>query len=191
MGASRLPLPARSSLLRPPAVILAVLALGLTGCGGDEEPADEAGSTQAAPATTPAPTATAEPDEPAGTGTAGDDASAEEGGEGGGGPASAAEEAAIRETLVTWLTEGGCDLMTDAFLEEQAFAGDNRRERCKAFTDTFQKPQYGADDIKTFDYMVDGDEATAVVGDDISNVETTFRLKREGGTWRIDGTELG
>ena len=36
-------------------------------------------------------------------------------------------------TILTWTFEGSCDVMTDKFLEDQAFIGDNRQERCDYF----------------------------------------------------------
>lgn len=156
-----------------------VLVLFVAGCGGDDEEAERADGT---------PTPTAE-SQPAPTETT-DTEITETEGEDGGRAASPDEEAAIRETLVTWLLEGPCEVMSDKFLEEQAFTGDTREERCEAFRTAYTKPQYGEDDIVTKDYTVDGDRASAVVADHISNVETTFNLIREDGKWVIDGTDL-
>ena len=39
---------------------------------------------------------------------------------------------AIESTIKTWILQGGCDLMTDHFLEEQTFS-DDRAQACKTF----------------------------------------------------------
>jgi hypothetical protein len=164
-------------VLRPAWILcLLVLALALAACGGDDESGDRdaaATTTQPATAETEAGTQTA----PAETAEA----------EGGGSPE---DEEAVRETILTWLLEGDCDLMTDEFLEEQAFVGDTREERCKFFEDSFQKPQYGRDAVKFRELKVTGDEATAVIGDEISNVEARYDLVRKGEGWQIASSEL-
>ncbi|MEX2193696.1 MAG: hypothetical protein WD844_00280 [Thermoleophilaceae bacterium] len=165
--------------MRHLAIVTAALALFVTGCGGDDEDKEPAAdattpTTESQPATTQSTPTEAEPTDT---------------GETAGGPASEDDEEAIRETLVTWLLEGPCDLMSDKFLEEQSFVGDTREERCELFEQSHTKPQYGEDDIITSGFRVDGDTASAVISDDFSNVETTFNLVREDGTWVIDGTE--
>lgn len=164
--------------MRNLAIATTALALFAAGCGGDDEDNDSAAgattpATESQPATTQAPPAET-------TDTA----------ESQGGAASEDDEAAIRETVVTWILEGPCELMSDKFLEEQAFVGDTREERCEFFRQSFTKPQYGEDDIVTSGFKVDGDTASAVISDHISNVETTFNLVREDGRWVIDGTDL-
>ena len=156
--------------------------LALAGCGGD----DEASSTQssgggAGGALTASPqetTTTTTPTETTDT-SATEDAKPSA-------PASDEDAEAISDTIKTWLTEGGCELMTDKFLESQAFVGDTREERCKYLEDSFQKPQYGKDDIVVKDVKVEGDTASAVVGDNFSNVEADYDLVRSGGRWQID-----
>ena len=162
--------------MRKLTIASAVLALLVAGCGSDDDGDSAADATTA---TTESQAATTPADAAGTTETA-----APKGGE-----ASEEDQAAIRETLVTWLLEGPCELMSDKFLEEQAFVGDNRRERCEFFRNAYQKPQYGEDDIVTSDYEVNGDEASAVVSDHISNVRTTFNLIRQDGKWVIDGTD--
>jgi hypothetical protein len=170
-------------VLRPAWILcLLVLALALAACGGDDESGDRdaaATTTQPATAETEAETQTA----PAETAEEETDTEAEGGG-------SPEDEEAVRETILTWLLEGDCDLMTDEFLEEQAFVGDTREERCKFFEDSFQKPQYGRDAVKFRELKVTGDEATAVIGDEISNVEARYDLVRKGEGWQIASSEL-
>jgi hypothetical protein len=159
--------------MRHLAIATTALALLAAGCGGDDEDAEPAADATT-PATESQPAVTADTTEKP-------EAAA---------PASEDDEAAIRETLVTWILEGPCELMSDKFLEEQSFVGDTRAERCEFFRQAFTKPQYGEDDIVTSGFKVDGDTASAVISDRISNVETTFNLVREDGRWVIDGTDL-
>ena len=115
------------------------------------------------------------------------------GDDGGGGSGSTASgpEGEIEETILTWLLEGDCDTMTDQFLEDQVLAvGDSRQENCELFQDFFIEKQYEADDVKITDIEITGSEATAVVGDDFSGIESTYTLVKEGGRWRIDSAEL-
>jgi hypothetical protein len=93
---------------------------------------------------------------------------------------------AVTGTILKWTFEGDCDTMTDKFLENQAFIGDNRQERCAYFEKTFQKPRYSEDDLKFRSVKVTGPKATVVVGSDIANITTTYTLLKQGGTWRID-----
>lgn len=114
-------------------------------------------------------------------------------GDGGGSDTSiSGPEEAVRETIITWLLEGDCDVMTDDFLKEQVLIGDDntRAENCELFEDLFVEKQYDADDVKIADVEITGSEATAVVGDDFSNVESTYTLVKEDGQWRIDAAEL-
>jgi len=114
--------------------------------------------------------------------------------DGGGGSGSSASgpEGEVEETILTWLLEGDCDVMTDAFLEDQVLIGDDntREENCELFENVFIEKQYDADDVKFSDVEVDGSKATAVVGDDFSNIESTYTLVEEGGQWRIDSADL-
>jgi hypothetical protein len=95
-------------------------------------------------------------------------------------------EQAVKDAILTWTFEGNCDAMTDKFLEDQAFIGDNREERCAYLTKTFQKPRYSEDDLKFRSVKVAGTKATVVVGSDIASVTTTYTLLQQGGKWRID-----
>jgi hypothetical protein len=97
-----------------------------------------------------------------------------------------AGDQAVTGTILKWTFEGDCDTMTDKFLENQAFIGDNRQERCAYFEKTFQKPRYSEDDLKFRSVKVTGPKATVVVGSDIANITTTYTLLKQGGTWRID-----
>src|SRR4051794_26139533 len=94
---------------------------------------------------------------------------------------------AAKDAVLKWTFEGDCDSMTDKSLEDQAFIGDNRQERCAYLTKTFQKPQYSTDDLKFRSVKVAGTKASIVVGSDISNITTTYTLLQQGGKWRIDG----
>jgi hypothetical protein len=41
---------------------------------------------------------------------------------------------AVKQTILDWTFEGDCDLMTDKFLEAQAFAGDMADRRGELIT---------------------------------------------------------
>ena len=146
--------------LAAPAVALALVA---GGCGGGD---DETKSEQPVK-----PPPTGAPREAAGAPPAGG-------------------EDAVKKTILDWTFEANCDLMTDKFLEEQAFVGDTRAERCKYFEDTFQKPQYSESDVKFRRIEINGDKAVATVGSDIANVEADYMLVADGGGWKIDAVEL-
>jgi hypothetical protein len=101
-------------------------------------------------------------------------------------PRATGPDAAVKEALLKWTFEGDCDSMTDKFLEQQAFIGDTRQERCDYLEKTFQKPQYSEDDLKFRSVKVAGTKATVVVGSDIASITTTYTLLQQGGKWRID-----
>jgi hypothetical protein len=114
------------------------------------------------------------------------------GGDGESGSTASGPEGDVEQTIITWLLEGDCDVMTDDFLKEQVLIGDDntRAENCELFEGLFIEKQYDADDVKITDVEITGSEATAVVGDDFSNVESTYTLVKEDGEWRIDAAEL-
>ncbi len=144
------------------------VALVAAGCGDDDKSSESA--------TTSTPAQTTQPRDP--VQPAPEDAS------------DAGGEDAVKETILKWTFEGDCELMTDKFLEEQAFVGDTRTERCDYFEDSFQKPQYQESDVKFRKVTVTGDKAVAVIGSDISNVESEYTLVAEGGQWKIDEADL-
>jgi hypothetical protein len=99
------------------------------------------------------------------------------------------DEAAIEETLKGWLTEGGCDRMTDGFLEDQTFSSDPE-QACETFEASFTAPAFGPDDIVVSEIQVDGTKASAVVGDEVSNVTSLYELVSEDGQWKIDSVDI-
>lgn len=100
------------------------------------------------------------------------------------------DQAAIEDTIKTWLTEGGCENMTASFLEDQTFIDDPGRA-CDRFNQLFTEPQFDRDDIVVTDIRVTGADATAIVGDDgISNIESTYMMRNEDGRWKIDSVDL-
>ena len=151
----------------------AALALAAAGCGDDENKNEPAASSTPAQAQT---STGKEPAKPA----PGEAPAADAGG-----------EDAVKGTIIDWTFEGDCDLMTDKFLEEQAFIGDDRKERCDYFEKTFSKPQYKESDVKFRKVTVNGNTATAVIGSDISNVESEYKLVVQDGKWKIDEAGLG
>jgi hypothetical protein len=101
-------------------------------------------------------------------------------------PKASGPEQAVKDAILSWTFEGNCDAMTDKFLDDQAFFGDTRAERCAYIKKTFQKPRYSEDDLKFRSVKVTGTKATVVVGSDISNITSTYTLLEQGGKWRID-----
>jgi hypothetical protein len=146
--------------LTVPAVALALVAAG---CGDDKNKNDKNDTGVTTPTTT-----AKEPVKPAPA------------------DAPAGGEQAVKDTILKWTFEGDCDVMTDKFLEAQAFIGDNRKERCDYFEKAFQKPQYTESDVKFRKVAVTGDKATATVGSDLANITTDYQLVSEGGQWKID-----
>ena len=102
---------------------------------------------------------------------------------------SGAQGEAVRDALFSWMFEGDCDAMTDKFLEKQAFTGDTREERCAYLEKSFQKPHYSEGDVKIRALKVTGDKADITVGSDISNVETTYHMLKDGEQWQVDGAD--
>jgi hypothetical protein len=145
------------------AFLLASGAVVLPACGGDDET-----TSAAVPSTTTTST----------------------GATGATGAAVVAEDAAeIEDAVKTWLLEGDCDLMTDQFLEDQTFE-DDPEKACDTFEQSFSPPEYGEEDIAVSDIEVNGAKATATVGDKVTNVESTYHLVNEDGTWKIDSADL-
>ena len=144
------------------ALLLASGAVILPACGGDDD---------STPAAVPSTTTTST----AGSGATGASVVAE-------------DTAEIEGTVKTWLLEGDCDLMTDQFLEDQTFQEDPE-QACEKFEQSFSPPQYEEEDIVVSDIEVNGDKATATVGDKVTGVESIYHLVNEDGTWRIDSAE--
>jgi len=120
----------------------------------------------------------------------GNDGGGGNGGGSSGGRSQSGEAGEVQDTIITWLLEGDCDLMTTQFLADQAIIGDTRAEHCDTFRNTFVEKQYRADDVIVSDIEITGAAATAVVGDDFSNVESTYTLVKAGGGWQIDAVDF-
>ena len=111
--------------------------------------------------------------------------------DGGSGGRSTGEAGVVEDTVLAWMFEGGCQRMTDQFLEDQVLGiGDTRAENCELFEGTFQEPQFDEDDVKFSDVEVNDSEASLVVSDDFTNVETTYELVKESGRWRINSVDI-
>jgi hypothetical protein len=96
-------------------------------------------------------------------------------------------EGQVKTTLLNWTFEKDkCPYMTDKFLEAQAFIGETRQERCDFIKKTYTPVRYSKDDVKFRKVTVNGTTATAVIGSDISNITTTYKLVKTGDAWRID-----
>lgn len=155
---------------------VALLAAFVIGCGDDESSSTSSDSSDSSVASVSDATVATVSDETAST----DTTSTDDG---------IGEIDAIETTIKSWLTEGGCDLMTDKFLEDQTFI-DNRDEACDTFEKLFTEPQYSADDIVVGDVEYADDKATAEVGDTVTDITSTYNLVYEDGTWRIDSVDL-
>lgn len=99
---------------------------------------------------------------------------------------SPAAEAAIAQTLRTWLLTGDCRAMTDGFLRERTpgVSGD-RRTRCAAHSADFTVPAISASEIVVRDVAAASGGAKAVVTDDTSGIEAAVTLVRSPAGWRI------
>jgi hypothetical protein len=154
---------------------LLALALLAAGCGDDEndEPDQPAQTTTQQAEPTPATTEPPKP-EPA--------------------PAEGSEEdkEAVQDVVKKWLLEGGCERMTDKFLEDQLLGlGDNREERCDLFEKQHTKPQYGEDQIKITEVQVTGTKASLVVGsDNAPDITSKYELVKTGDQWQIDSADI-
>ena len=149
-------------LLAVPAAALALLAAG---CGSDDDKKSESASSGSQPAQS---STAQDPVKPAPQN------------------ADAGGDDAVKETILTWTFEGKCDVMTDKFLEQQAFVGDNRQERCDYFEKQFAKPQYKESDVKFRKVQITGDKALVTVGSDLATLTSDYHLVNEGGQWKID-----
>ena len=165
----------------PLAVTSAALALFAAGCGDDEPKKKDSAAQTTVPAQTATATTPTAPTPPTTPTTPTETTPSE--------PTPPGGEKAAKDTVLTWIFEGDCDLMTDKFLEDQAFIGDNRKERCAYFEKTHQTPSYSKDDVKFRSVKIEGGKASVTIGDDISNVETTYLLVAKDGKWQIDDTD--
>jgi hypothetical protein len=138
---------------------LTILALAAAGCGSSDDKTTAQTGT-ASTASTPTTRTTTSPTDSIG-----------------------ADLDAVKATVLKWTFEGDCDTMTDKFLKDQAFIGDNRKERCDYFEKQFQKPQYSEDDLKFRHVEVHNDTS------DIANITTKYTLLRQGGSWKIDSAD--
>ncbi len=106
------------------------------------------------------------------------------------GPAPDSDEAAIEETIVAFLLEPRCDLATDDYLVELAFADDaTPEEGCEYWTSVFVEPVYDEDDILLTNVEIEGDVATLEVGSEYVNITTVYELTKVDGTWLVSGDE--
>ncbi len=100
------------------------------------------------------------------------------------------EEEAIRDTLVQSLLDPRCDLLTDDYLlKTSVFGAETVEEACEERLQGWVEPQYDEDDIVVSDIEVTGDTATAVIGDDFTNVTTTYELTMVDSGWLVSCDE--
>ena len=111
---------------------------------------------------------------------------------GGTGDLTDADVATITDTVTQWLLTADCDLATDDYLLALDFfeTAKTPEEACQSYRDLWTEPAFTADDIRV-DGVTGGDgEATAVVGDHFSNIETQYGFAYEDGTWKVDSDEF-
>jgi len=106
---------------------------------------------------------------------------------------------AIESTIKTWILHGGCDLMTDHFLEEQTFS-DDRAQACKTFEAAFTAPSYSEEDIEVSNITYANDKASATVGGSSDSpaltsggepITSTYKLVlSDDGTWQINSADV-
>jgi hypothetical protein len=95
------------------------------------------------------------------------------------------EEAAVRDALVASFFDPSCDLLTEEYLLEKAFLSETADEACEEHMQSWVEPQYDEDDVLVSDITIDGDVATADVGSEYINIETTYELMKVDGSWLI------
>lgn len=100
------------------------------------------------------------------------------------------EEEAIRDTLVQSLLDPRCDLLTEEYLLEISFGAEDYDVACEQRGESWVEPQYDEDDIVVSDIVVTGDTATAVIGDNFSNVTTTYEFTLVDGEWKVSCDEI-
>ncbi|HWJ10055.1 MAG TPA: hypothetical protein VNS46_11795 [Nocardioides sp.] len=153
-----------------------VLPLALTACS-DDDPSGEADDS---------PTSAGDGPTAGGSTTGGADGSA--------GELSAADEAAIDETLKEFLVSGDCDLTTEDYLREIAIlagADASRDELCSSWEQTFSEPLYTKDDVLLTELEGADGVATVLVGSEFApDVTILYELSEVDGTWLVSGDAI-
>lgn len=96
-----------------------------------------------------------------------------------------ADQAAVRDALLASYFDPSCDLLTEEYLLEKALLADTAEEACTEHQQSWVEPQYDEDDVLISDIVVEGDVATAVVGSEFINIETTYELMQVDGSWKV------
>ena len=95
------------------------------------------------------------------------------------------EEEAVKDALVASFFDPSCELLTDDYLLEKALLSETAEEACDEHTSSWSEPAYGEEDVLVSDITIEGDVATAVVGSEYVNIETTYELQKVDGTWLV------
>ena len=171
--------------MKSASVIAAAAVLLLVGaCGSDADSAEPADTTSTTTPSTSAPTTAETADTEDMEETSGTAATV------GSGELTADDEAAITETIRTWAIDGGCDLMTDKFLEDQTFM-DDRDEACPVFQAAVVEKLYTAEDLIISDFRGDQQRAKATQTSDIpGDFPVTYTLVNTGSGWQIDSVDF-
>lgn len=148
--------------LKAVAATAAALALIAAGCGDDESSTTEADATTPTEVSSTSLSTTEAPTIP---------------------DASESDLDAIEATVDAWLVAGGCDLMTDAFLEEQTGESDPAAA-CESFESSFTP----AEGLTAGDIQYENADA-AVEVDGSGEGAGTYNLVKEGDTWKIDSVD--
>jgi len=151
--------------------LLVVAVLVATGCGDS----DQANAAAAGPATS-TPNQSRQTSAPTDLGTPSGDL-------------TPADVTYIEHLLVTFDLEGGCQFMTDAFLEDQTFL-DDPEAACAGHEAAVTPKSYTADDIIISDITGNDDRARATLGSDIADLTVTVQLVKRDGMWLINGYNL-
>ena len=95
------------------------------------------------------------------------------------------DQAAVRDALVASFFDPSCELLTEEYLLEKALLSDTPEEACEEHEQSWIEPQYEEDDVQVSDITINGDVATAVVGSEYVDIETTYELMLVDGTWKV------
>jgi hypothetical protein len=142
------------------ALLLALLALAVAGCGDDDDDGGSSGGSNSGAAET-----SSDPPQPAN------------------------DEEAVRQAVITYQTTADCDVLTDRFLDESVVYSNatTREDLCEAYAEEGEIGNVDEDEVELGEVEVKGETATV---EQTKPGETTYKLVKEDGKWRIDSAEL-
>ncbi len=95
------------------------------------------------------------------------------------------EEAAVKDALVASFFDNSCALLTEDYLVNKALLAETPEAACEEYQRYWAEPAYDEDDVLVSDIQINGDVATAVVGSEYINIETTYELMNVDGKWLV------